>query len=248
MRQNSDAMDHNLENMEQNLDILYEDNHLIFVNKPAGLLAQGDISGDVNLLDQLKEYRKRHENKPGEAFVGLVQRLDRPVSGVMVLAKTSKAAQRLNASWHSESVVKTYRAVVRSSEQLPDSDWTVWQDWVVKDRETNRVQIYTEDETQTAKAQFAELKIRTIDVQKNRAEVQIELGTGRGHQIRVQLATRGLVIIGDSKYGSKDRYMDTFGHSRVALHAESLTVVHPTLKHELTIAAPMPYGWPMPSN
>lgn len=207
------------------------------------MLAQGDITGDDNVVDLLKAYRKKNEGKTGEAFVGLVHRLDRPVSGVMVLAKTSKGAQRLNAIWHTENVVKLYRAVTRRGTGLPSDQWTIWKDWLIKDRQANHVRVVTSNNS--VQAQLAELKIRTVQESGPFAEVEIELGTGRGHQIRVQLASRGFVIVGDTKYGSRDKYRDEAGHARIALHAESLTVTHPTLKTALKISAPKPVGWPI---
>ena len=226
------------------MQILYEDNHLIFALKPAGLLAQGDITGDANVVDLLKEHRKRAENKPGEAFVGLVHRLDRPVSGLMVLAKTSKAAQRLNDAWHTPQVVKSYRAVVRSAESLPGDDWTTWADLLLKNPETNVVQVLPAGKV-NPKAQPAQLAVRTVLNQPPLAEVEMRLGTGRGHQIRVQLAHRGLPIVGDQKYGSAQKYLDQSGHPRIALHAWQLTVPHPTLKRQIQVTAPFPPGWPV---
>lgn len=227
------------------MQILYEDNHLLFVLKPAGLLAQGDATGDPNVVDLLKEHRKRAENKPGEAFVGLVHRLDRPVSGLMVLAKTSKAAQRLNDAWHTPQVVKSYRAVVRSAgAALPGDDWATWRDWLLKNQETNVVKVLPDGQT-NPRAQLAELTLRLIAHQPPLAEVEVRLGTGRGHQIRVQLAHRGLPIVGDQKYGSAQKYLDQSGHPRIALHAWQLTVPHPTLKRQLHITAPFPPSWPV---
>ena len=226
------------------MQILYEDNHLIFINKSAGMLAQGDISGDENLLDLMKAHRKETENKPGEAYVGLVHRLDRPVSGVMVLAKTSKAAQRLNAAWHTPELVKTYRAVVRPSGLIPDENWAVWVDELVKDPRTNYVKVVS-PESQIAGKQSAELRIRTVTRHPKFVELEIELGTGRGHQIRVQLQHRHIPIVGDHKYGSSDPYLDYSGHPRVALHAYQLTVPHPTLKKRLCVTAPWPRNWPI---
>lgn len=226
------------------MHILYEDNHLLFVVKPAGLLSQGDITGDANVVDLLKEHRKRAEQKPGEAFVGLVHRLDRPVSGLMVLAKTSKAAQRLTAAWHTPQVVKSYRAVVRLGENLQPVEWTTWADTLLKNEQTNTVQVVDSDST-NPKAQRAELTLRTCLNQPPLAEVELRLGTGRGHQIRVQLAHRGLPILGDQKYGSAQRYLDASGHPRIALHAWQLTVPHPTLKKQLQVTAPFPPGWPV---
>jgi 23S rRNA pseudouridine1911/1915/1917 synthase len=225
------------------LKILYEDNHLVFVDKPAGMLAQGDITGDLNVVDYLKAYRKKHENKPGEAFVGLVHRLDRPVSGVMVLAKTSKAAQRLNEAWQTPAVEKRYRALVSHSGALPSDDWETWHDRLRKDVKTNIVERLSANDV-SKDSQEAVLEIRTISRFKDQAELEIRLGTGRGHQIRVQLAGRGLPIVGDLKYGSKMKLADSRGHGRIALHAHYLRVPHPTLKTPVEVLAELPPQWP----
>lgn len=231
--------------------ILFEDNHLLAIDKPAGLLSQGDVTGDANVVDLAKDYRKRQENKPGEAYVGLVHRLDRPVSGVLVLAKTTKAASRLNRDWGTPAVEKLYRAVVcdfRSAaclnELKPDS-WTTWSDLLTKDSATNTVRVIRPGSRGAESAQSATLEIRRIRTVRDLADLEIRLGTGRGHQIRVQLASRGLPIVGDSKYGSKRVYLDETGFPRLALHAWRLTVPHPTKKTGLQITAMQPPDWPL---
>ncbi|MBI1325228.1 RluA family pseudouridine synthase [bacterium] len=235
--------------------ILYEDNHLLAIDKPAGLLSQGDITGDANVVDLLKDYRKRKENKPGEAYVGLVHRLDRPVSGVLVLAKTSKAASRLNHDWATSQVEKLYRAVVTSSDSRvavprPESigfagdEWTRWKDRLIKDPATNTVRVCGTDESDAKESKTALLEIRLIGQNRNFSDLEIRLGTGRGHQIRVQLASRGLAIVGDAKYGSKRSYPDESGYPRIALHAWRLVIRHPTQKIRLQLTASLPPGWP----
>ncbi len=235
--------------------ILFEDNHLLAIDKPAGVLSQGDSTGDANVVDMAKDYRKRHENKPGEAYVGLVHRLDRPVSGVLVLAKTSKAASRLNRDWGTPAVEKLYRAVVSVSKSeagqgganlagLDATDWTQWTDLLVKDSATNTVRVVRPGSRGAIAAQSATLEIRRIRMANDLAELEIRLGTGRGHQIRVQLASRGLPIVGDSKYGSKRVYPDETGFPRLALHAWRLKVPHPTLKKGIQLSAALPPGWP----
>ncbi len=235
--------------------ILFEDNHLLAIDKPAGLLSQGDVSGDPNVVDILKTYRKRKENKPGEAFVGLVHRLDRPVSGVIVLAKTSKAASRLNRDWGTSHVEKLYRAVVRrslsgakgASDDVIEIDanrWTTWTDRLIKDHTANTVRVCRPGEIESKESRMASLEIRSIGQNCDAAELEIRLGTGRGHQIRVQLASRGLSIVGDSKYGSKKLYSDESGNPRLALHAWRLVVPHPTLRTGLELTAAMPPDWP----
>lgn len=235
--------------------ILFEDNHLLAIDKPAGLLSQGDITGDANVVDLLKDYRKHKENKPGEAYVGLVHRLDRPVSGVLVLAKTSKAASRLNRDWATAQVEKLYRAVVAGAgagASLPDVDaigiaegqWSSWTDILIKDPATNTVRVCGPREKGAKDSRTATLEIRSLGRSRDYADLEIRLGTGRGHQIRVQLASRGLSIVGDSKYGSKNVYPDTAGHPRLALHAWRLVLPHPTRKIGLELTAALPPGWP----
>ncbi|MFM7132011.1 MAG: RluA family pseudouridine synthase [bacterium] len=225
-------------------EILYEDNHLLVINKPAGLLAQSDITGDPNVVDLLKNYRKTHENKPGEAFIGLVHRLDRPVSGVMVLAKTSKAAQRLCDGWHTPDFEKRYLAVVSRGLELPGQDWATWNDQISKDERTNTVKAFFNKDFRKNSV-VASLEIRTLKTTRQLAEVEIRLGTGRGHQIRVQLASRGLPVAGDTKYGSKTTYPTSSGFGRIALHAHFLKIQHPTLKKNMIFEAPLPSDWPV---
>lgn len=246
---------HRMDPTAFNRRILFEDNHLLAIDKPAGLLSQGDSTGDANVVDLAKDYRKRHENKPGEAYVGLVHRIDRPVSGVIVLAKTSKAASRLNRDWSTPPVEKLYRAVVSVSKSeagqgganlagLETADWSQWTDLLVKDSATNTVRVVRPGSRSADAAQSATLEIRRIRTDRDLAELEIRLGTGRGHQIRVQLASRGLPIVGDSKYGSKRVYPDETGFPRLALHAWRLTVPHPTLKKGLQLTAALPPSWP----
>lgn len=235
--------------------ILFEDNHLLAIDKPAGLLSQGDVTGDPNVVDLAKDYRIRHENKQGEAYVGLVHRLDRPVSGVMVLAKTSKAASRLSRDWSGPVVRKLYRAVVSVPRSgavaarsftagLSTEHWTSLTDQLIKDQATNTVRVVEAGERSAGSAQTATLDVRLVQVIGDLTELEIRLGTGRGHQIRVQLASRGLSIVGDSKYGSKRTWLDESGHPRLALHAWRLVVPHPTKKTALQLTANLPPGWP----
>lgn len=235
--------------------ILFEDNHLLAIDKPAGLLSQGDFTGDANVVDLIKDYRKHKENKPGEAYVGLVHRLDRPVSGVLVLAKTSKAASRLNRDWASPLVEKLYRAVVSVSGQgksfaweslneIGEDRWSTWTDTLIKDHATNTVRVCDTVDQGARDSKTATLEIRSIGRNRDFADLEIRLGTGRGHQIRVQLASRGFRIVGDSKYGSKKGYADESGHPRLALHAWRLVVPHPTRKSSLELTAALPPDWP----
>jgi 23S rRNA pseudouridine1911/1915/1917 synthase len=183
--------------------ILYEDNHVVAVFKPFGMLTQGDATGDESLFDWVKTYLKEKYHKPGNVFLGLVHRLDRPVAGIVVFGKTSKGASRLSEQIRNHTVCKTYYAVV-------DGSWTVKKEqamvqYLRKDPATNKVAVFDRPEPD---AQRAELAISTIAVVKNTTLMEVALRTGRSHQIRAQLAHAGHPIVGDSKYGSEQRFFD----------------------------------------
>jgi 23S rRNA pseudouridine1911/1915/1917 synthase len=206
--------------METKLDVLYEDNHLIVVVKPQNVPTQGDSSGDTSLLDMVKEYIKVKENKPGEAFVGLVHRLDRPTGGVMVFAKTSKCAKRLAEQLSDGSFEKNYFAVTVST---PRERQGRIESWLVKDTVNNMVKVVP------AAIEGAKKAILDYKVLENNAKValvDVKLITGRSHQARVQLKSLGTPIFGDAKYGG-----DTLakGHN-LALWAYSLRFYHPVTK------------------
>ncbi len=211
------------------LDILYEDNHCLAVMKPARRLTAGDETGDASVLDLAKAYLKRTYDKPGNVYLGLVHRLDRPTSGVLLFARTSKAAGRLSAQFQSGTIGKVYQAIVegtRSADQLELSDW------LLKDRAQNSVRVVA---PQTPGAKLCRLGFRTVETTGTRRLLEVRPHTGRSHQIRVQLAARGLPIWGDRKYGSLRR----FG-GKIALHAGSLSFQHPTKDETITISAPAP--------
>lgn len=214
------------------LEILYEDNHCLAVNKPARLLTMGDSTGQPTLLDHCKQYIKAQYNKPGAVFLGVVHRLDRPVSGVILFARTSKAAARLSEQFRARTINKVYRAIV--SGRAPERE-TVLQDWLWKDPGRNVTQIVP---PHTPGARQAALSLRGLSQKDDRCLVEIRPVTGRSHQIRVQLAQRGWPILGDAKYGSKIRL-----GGEIALHAHALTFEHPTKKEPLTISAPEPFRW-----
>lgn len=225
-----------------NFDVLYEDNHLLVVSKPAGLLVQGDASGQRNLLDLVKEYRKLKENKRGNVFVGLVHRLDRPVSGVLVFARTSKAASRLSEQFRAGSVNKRYLAVVEAPGD-PQGVGTsgVWDDTLTKDQATNYVTVVAS----VPPASISDRKLRGAQTawQQRAAHgdlwlLELHPLTGRGHQLRVQSASRGMPIVGDKKYGSGR----TFSQG-IALHAWQLSFRHPTRDELLEFACPPPDSW-----
>ncbi len=211
---------------------LYLDNHLLVVDKPAGQLVQGDATGDLDLVTEAKAYLKDRFDKPGNVFVGLVHRLDRPTSGVVVLARTSKAAGRLSGQFRGRSTDKRYLAVL---------DGVLGQggeatDGIVK-REGGGVRVVAVEHRD---AQRAVLRWRTLSAEAKRSLVEVELVTGRKHQIRAQLAARGAPVVGDFRYGKDVPFADGRG---IALHAWRLTIQHPTRKEPITFSAPPPPSW-----
>ena len=211
------------------LNIIYEDNHLIVVEKPAGIPVQADSSNDIDMLTILKEYRKIKEKKSGDAFIGLVHRLDRPVSGIMVFAKTSKAASRLSDQIRQNIFHKTYCTVVNGI--LPSQG--TFEDYLLKD--TNKNISYT---TTKNKGKFAKLEYQVLETKNNLSLVKINLITGRSHQIRVQFSSRNHPLVGDSKYGSNKNNID------IALFAKSIVFYHPTTKEKLTFDVSLPSKYP----
>ena len=224
------------------LDILYEDNHCLVVNKPAGLLVQGDATGDESLVTMAKAYLKDRYHKPGNVFVGLVHRLDRPTSGLVVLAKTSKGAARISEQFRAGTVRKTYWAMVEGDLDPPGGEWV---DRLEKDRTLNRVHVVEEDDDADEGVVGKEARVAYRRLRKVGRHTLVELmpGTGRGHQLRVQLASRGLPIVGDRKYGSRRVIVASDGGTRILLHARELRFNHPTTKEELAFVAPLPEGW-----
>lgn len=221
------------------LEILLEDNHCLAINKPAGLLSQGDASGDPSVVDLAGDYLRSAYGKPGNVYVGLVHRLDRPTSGVLLIARTSKAAARLSDQFRGGHAAKTYIAVAEGC--WPD-DSGEWDDWLVKDERTNVVSITTPDREDARRAQ---LSYRVIGRDPRSVTFELRPSTGRGHQLRVQLASRGLPIVGDRKYGASSILKAMDGHPRIALHARMLKIKHPTRSEILTIEAPFPADWPV---
>ena len=202
-----------------NLNVLYEDNHVIVVVKPFNVLSQSDITGDIDMLTMVKDYIKVKYNKPGNVYVGLVHRLDRPTSGIMVFAKTSKAASRLSEQIRTHNFNKEYIAVVHGI--MENSEGTMI-DYIKK--EDKRGVITTENF-----GKYSELKYKVIDVnqKENLSLVDISLITGRYNQIRVQFASRNHPLYGDNKYGRLDK-------KQLCLVAKSLEFIHPTTKELMT--------------
>lgn len=227
--------------MPEALEILCEDGPVIAVNKPAGVITQGAPPGVASLADLVKDYLKQKYSKPGNVYLGLVHRLDRPVSGVVVFARNSKAAGRLSEQFREHEVRKVYHAVV---ERPPDPEAGVLSDWLFRDRDAGEVRVSSAD---APGARRAELRYRTLARHRGRAWVEIEPATGRMHQIRVQLASRGWSIVGDRKYGARSEQLPGSGGERspaaIALHARALTFKHPIRYDELTIVAPIPTSW-----
>jgi 23S rRNA pseudouridine1911/1915/1917 synthase len=220
------------------LDILYEDNHCLAVNKPAGLLTQGDATGEPALLDLVRADLKERYHKPGNVFVGLVHRLDRPTSGAILFARTSKAAGRLSAQFRAGTIEKTYWAVVEGTSTDESGEWT---DWLWKDEGRNLVRVVP---AATRGAREARLAYRVLDRRPSTTVIELRPGSGRSHQLRVQLASRGLPIVGDRKYGASRRLRALDGHPRIALHARQLAFTHPTRPEVISVVAAVPADWP----
>jgi 23S rRNA pseudouridine1911/1915/1917 synthase len=223
------------------LEILYEDGPVIAVNKPAGLLTQGAREGIATLESLVKAYLKAKYNKPGNVYLGIPHRIDRPASGVVVFARNSKAAGRLAEQFQIRQVRKLYLAV---TERTPDPPQATLNDWLVKIADEARVEVVGPD---AAGAKQATLTYRVLAGAERGALVEIELLTGRTHQIRVQLASRGWPLVGDSQYGARTGMLpEPAADSRaepIALHAHRLTFLHPVRYEPVTVTAPVPQAW-----
>jgi 23S rRNA pseudouridine1911/1915/1917 synthase len=214
------------------LDVLYEDNHLLAVNKPAMLPTMGVAADEPSLLVVAKEYIRRKYSKPGEVYLGIVSRLDAPVTGVVLMARTSKAASRLSEMFKRRDVEKTYWALVEGRVE-PAAGTLVH--FLRKDERHRKVHVTIES---AAGAQRAELNYRTVRFAKGNTLLEIELLTGRKHQIRVQLANAIGPVIGDRKYGSGRPFPDG-----IALHSRRVVLEHPVKKSRVEIEAPLPKSW-----
>jgi len=210
--------------------IVYEDNHLLVINKKVGQLVQGDKTGDESLLDSIKNYIKIRDNKPGNVFLGLVHRIDRPTSGLVIYAKTSKALSRLTQMVKNREVKKTYWAVV-PKEMIPQSQRLVH--YLQKNEKNNKAIVFTKITDGAKEAILTYHIIKTLD---NYHLLEIDLETGRHHQIRAQLSKTGVPIKGDLKYGSPRSNPD----GGINLHARKLEFVHPVTKENIEIIAPVP--------
>ena len=210
--------------------ILFEDNHLLVINKPPGVLAQGDNTKDRSVLDIVKNIIKIRDEKPGKVYLGLVHRLDRPTSGVMVLAKTSKALSRLNKQFAEKTTSKTYWAIVSGT--AADTP-TRLSHFLIRKQAQNKSYAHRKEVPNSKFSELIYTKKRDLD---RYTLLEIELLTGRHHQIRAQLSAEGLIIKGDLKYGAKRPNKDGSIH----LHAIKLTIIHPTLKEPISFTAPPP--------
>lgn len=214
----------------QDLKVLYEDNHIIAVNKPAGMLVQGDKTGDETIGDVVKQYVKEKYEKPGEVFLGVVHRIDRPVSGIVLFARTTKALQRLNEMFQKREIQKTYWAIVQSR---PEKETDLLVNYLVKNEQKNMSRVVGAD---TKGALICELEYKLIAESDNYWLLEVDPHTGRHHQIRVQLANMGCIIKGDLKYGAKRSNKD----ASICLHARMIQFIHPVKKEEILITAPVP--------
>jgi len=212
------------------MEILYEDNHLIAINKRGAYLVQGDNTGDEPLVEMIKEYFKRKYSKVGDVYMGIIHRIDRPVTGVVLFARTSKALERMNKIFQEKEIKKTYWAIVKN---LPPEDEGTLTHFVLKDNIKNKSYAY---EKKRSGAKEAILKYRLISSSANYHLLEIDLITGRHHQIRCQLAKIGCPIRGDLKYG----YPRTNLNGGISLHARKLEFIHPIKQELIKIVAPLP--------
>ena len=210
------------------IEVLFEDNHIIAVNKKSGDIVQGDKTGDAPLSDFVKAYIKKKYNKPGEVFLGTIHRLDRPTSGVVLYARTSKALSRMNEQFREKQVQKTYWAIV---EKKPPTESGTLENYLQKNQKQNKSYI-----TKNKEGKHAILDYKLLRKLDNFFHLEIKPKTGRHHQIRIQLATIGCIIKGDLKYGAKRSNKNASIH----LLAQKLEFVHPVTKEDITIVAPAP--------
>lgn len=223
------------------MQVVYEDNHLIIVSKASGEIVQGDKTGDTPLSETVKQYIKEAHAKPGNVFLGVVHRLDRPVSGLVVFAKTSKALARLNNMFREGDVHKIYWAIVERREERgsysggynPDGEWHLLENWLVRNEKQNKSYAYDREKPN---AKLARLRYRVISASERYTLLEVELMTGRHHQIRCQLSTMGCPIKGDLKYGARRSNPD----GSISLLARQVEFVHPVSKENICVEAPLP--------
>lgn len=217
------------------MTVVYEDNHIIIVNKTASEIVQGDKTGDTPLSETVKQYLKEKYQKPGNVFVGVTHRLDRPVSGLVLFAKTSKALSRLNEMFKRGEVKKTYWAVVKNR---PAQEEGTLSHWMVRNEKQNKSYAYDKEKPGS---KHAILDYRLIAASDNYFLLEVDLKTGRHHQIRCQLAKMGCPIKGDLKYGFARSNPD----GSICLHARRISFIHPVSKEQITVEAPLPSSFKM---
>lgn len=210
--------------------ILFEDNHLLIVNKPSGMPSQGDNTGDTPLVEFAKIYIKQKYNKPGDVFCGLIHRIDRPVSGIVILAKTSKALARMNEIFKERQVTKTYWAVVKTK---PAQESATLIHWLWRNTKINVTRAFENERKDT---QRAELHYQTLNIDGGYVLLEVKPVTGRTHQIRSQLSSIKCSIVGDVKYGFPEPNPDRSIH----LHARTIRFMHPVKVEEMEVTAPVP--------
>jgi len=215
---------------KENVQILYEDNHLIIVNKRAGDITQGDKTGDTPLSDVVKEYIKEKFNKPGNVFIGVVHRLDRPTSGVIIFARTSKALERLNKMLREKTIDKTYWAVVKKQPKIAANTLT---NYLKKNPKNNKSSVFNKEIDGSKQAVLHYKTLKRLD---NYSLLEIDLETGRHHQIRAQLSAIGSPIKGDLKYG----FNRSNTNGSIHLHARKIQFIHPVSNQHIDITAPLP--------
>lgn len=214
------------------MTVVYEDNHIIVVNKTSSEIVQGDKTGDIPLSETVKQYLKEKYQKPGNVFVGVTHRLDRPVSGLVVFAKTSKALSRLNEMFKNSEVKKTYWAIVKECPRELEGELV---HYLVRNEKQNKSYAYDKEVPDSKKAI---LHYRLIARSQNYNLLEVDLKTGRHHQIRCQLAKMGCPIKGDLKYGSARSNPD----GSICLHARRISFIHPVSKEQIDLEAPVPPG------
>ena len=212
------------------MEVLYEDNHIVIVNKAAGEIVQGDKTGDTPLVDIVRQWIKEKYNKPGNVFCGVTHRIDRPTCGLVVFARTSKALSRLSEMFRTRAIQKTYWAIVTNPPQQTEGTLT---HWLTRDEKTNKARAYDREVPNSKKAV---LDYKLIAKSDRYWLLEVELHTGRHHQIRCQLSKMGCPIKGDLKYGSARSNPD----GSICLHARKVQFIHPVSKEEICVTAPVP--------
>ena len=216
--------------------ILYEDNHLLIINKRVGEIVQADITRDETISDLYKSFIAMRDSKPGSVFIGIPHRLDRPVSGIVILAKTSKALERLNAMFRNGEIHKFYWALVCASPPAEEDELSCY---LVRNEQQNKSYVFRGDPSRRKDAKLARLRYRLLDTTDRYYLLEVLLLTGRHHQIRCQLADMGCHIKGDLKYGAPRSNPD----GGICLHARRVEFVHPVKKEAMRIEAPVPESW-----